>query len=32
LRTTARIRKFTGFIADALNKYRDLLEGHCPRA
>jgi len=32
LRNTARIRKFTGFIAQALLRQRDLLEGRCPRS
>lgn len=31
LRNTARIRTFTGFIARALLRHRDLLEGRCPR-
>jgi len=31
LRNTARIRKFTRFVADALDDKRDLLEGRCER-
>lgn len=31
LRNTARIRKFTGFMAEALLRHRDLVEGRRPR-
>ncbi|NOX75743.1 MAG: LysR family transcriptional regulator [Gammaproteobacteria bacterium] len=30
LRHTARVRTFMGFIADGMERYRDLLEGKCP--